>query len=521
MTSTGISGTDIIETVRAALQYIAVYHTPDHLQYLSDAYAREESSAARNAIGQILESARQAAFGHRPMCQDTGMVIVFARLGQSARIVSDRALPELINEGVRLAYLDAGNPLRASMVADPIFMRRNTRDNTPAITHVELCVGDALELLIAAKGGGSENKARYAMLIPGACVADWVVDTVASLGAGWCPPGVIGIGVGGSAEKAMLLAKRAVMDRIDMTDLLARGPETREEELRIELYDRINGLGIGAQGLGGLMTVLDVKVATYPTHAASKPVALVPQCAANRHAKVKLDGSGPVYLEPPEPSTWPRIENVSVMRDMRRVDLDMLKREEMADWKPGETLLLSGRLLTGRDAAHERIAGILAAGGSLPVSLKNRVIYYVGPVDPVGDEIVGPAGPTTATRMDQFTDMMLRQGILSMIGKAERRPETVADIRKHKATYLIAVGGAAVLVSRAIRSARILAFEDLGMEAIREFVVRDMPVMVAVDTEGVSVHRTGPAAWQNRHVPNRRWHPDRKRGRYADSLIRR
>ncbi|MFN3525468.1 MAG: fumarate hydratase [Paracoccus sp. (in: a-proteobacteria)] len=496
-----IRGADITETIRAALQYISVYHAPDYLAELSAAYTREESPAARSAIGQILESSRLAAVGQRPICQDTGMVIVFARLGQSVVIEGDRTLEDCINDGVRLAYLDAGNPLRASMVADPLFARRNTRDNTPAVTHVETCLGSTLELLVAAKGGGSENKARYTMLNPAASVTDWVVDTVASLGAGWCPPGMISIGVGGSAEKAMLLAKRALMDKIDMPQLLARGPASPEEEMRIELYHRINALGIGAQGLGGLTTVVDVKLSTYPTHAASKPVALMPQCAANRHASVTLTGDGPVYLDPPDLAAWPRITGLAATEGLRRVDLDGLTRDQMAAWQPGETLLLSGHILTGRDAAHKRIADILARGDPLPFSLRGRMIYYVGPVDPVGAEVVGPAGPTTSTRMDGFTQMMLDQGVLGMIGKAERGPDTVARIGAAGASYLVAVGGAAVLVSTAIRSARMVAFEDLGMEAVREFKVRDMPVTVAVDSRGTSVHVTGPAQW--RRIPAR------------------
>lgn len=501
MTITRIKGEDIVESVRAALQFIAVYHPQDYLTHLSDAYRREESSAAKAAIGQILESSRLAAMGKRPMCQDTGMVTVFAKLGQSAIIDSDLPLTELIDEGVRLAYMDAGNPLRASMVGDPLFERRNTRDNTPAITHVELTTGAELEILIAAKGGGSENKARYTMLTPAASVTDWVIETLPSLGAGWCPPGVIGIGVGGSAEKAMLLAKRAVMGGIDMSELIARGPSNKIEEMRLELYDRINGLGIGAQGLGGLTTVVDVKIETFPTHAASKPVALMPQCAANRHAKITLDGSGPAYLDPPSLDAWPQVEGSSAGTGAKRVNLDTLTREEMQGWKAGDTLLLSGKLLTGRDAAHKRIAGMLERGEELPVDLRGRTIYYVGPVDPVGGEAVGPAGPTTSTRMDAYTDMMLRQGLLSMVGKAERGPKAIEAIAAHKATYLIAVGGAAVLVSRAIRSAKVLAFEDLGMEAIHEFEVEDMPVSVAVDATGESVHRTGPDAWRGRAVP--------------------
>lgn len=491
-----IKGSDISESVRAALQFIAVYHTPDYLRHLSAAYDAEQSPAARAAIGQIIESSRLAALGNRPVCQDTGMVTVFAKLGQSVTIDSEKTLAELVNDGVRQAYLDEGNPLRASMVGDPIFERRNTRDNTPAVTHVETSVGSRLELMIAAKGGGSENKARYTMLNPAASVSDWVLQTVEALGAGWCPPGVIGVGVGGSAEKSMLLAKRAVMEEIDMMDLLARGPDSKIEELRIELFERINALGIGAQGLGGLTTVVDVKVATYPTHAASKPVALMPQCAANRHAKITLDGSGPVYLDAPNLGDWPKIDGSLTDSDPRRVNVDRLDGSQMQDWQPGETLLLSGKILTGRDAAHKRIREMISRGESLPFSLKNRIIYYVGPVDPTGDEVVGPAGPTTSTRMDSYTDMMMKLGLISMIGKAERGPEAIQEIAKAKATYLIAVGGAAVLVSKAIRGSRLVAFEDLGMEAVREFTVQDMPVTVAVDARGSSIHQTGPAMWR-------------------------
>ncbi|MEM6462649.1 MAG: fumarate hydratase [Pseudomonadota bacterium] len=496
--ATTIAPDDIVETVRATLQYIAVYHTPDYLRHLAAAYDREESSAARAAIGQILESSRLAALGKRPMCQDTGMVTVFARLGQSVLIEGDQTLPELVNEGVRLAYRDDANPLRASMVSDPIFDRRNTRDNSPAVTHVEVSTGAELELLIAAKGGGSENKTRFAMLNPTASVEDWVVDTIEKLGAGWCPPGVIGVGVGGSAEKAMLIAKRCVMDEIDMSSIIERGPQTREEEMRLRLYERINGLGIGAQGLGGLTTVVDVKLATYPTHAASKPVALVPQCAANRHARVVMDGSGPAYLDPPDLGAWPKVADSISENEVRRVDTDSLTREAMRDWETGETILLSGHILTARDAAHKRMVDMIEKGEKLPVSLDGRIIYYVGPVDPVGDEVVGPAGPTTSSRMDRFTKRMLDQGLLSMIGKAERSAETVADIADFGATYLIAVGGAAVLVGKAIREARIVAFEDLGMEAIRELVVKDMPVTVAVGGDGKSLHQIGPTLWKAR-----------------------
>lgn len=498
-----INGDDIVETVRAALQYIAVYHSPDYLAQLVDAYRREQSAPARAAIGQILESSRLAAIGKRPICQDTGVVNVFAKIGQSVVINADQSLPELVNEGTRLAYLDIGNPLRASVVEDPIFERRNTRDNTPAVTHVEAVVGDKIELLVGAKGFGSENKSRYAMLNPADSVEDWVVETMESLGAGWCPPGVVGVGVGGTAEKAMLMAKRAIFEEIDMTDLIARGPETREEELRLRLFDRINGLGIGAQGLGGLTTVIDVKLASYPTHAAAKPVALIPQCAASRHATVTLDGSGPVYMDPPDLDAWPEIESAAQGDGLglRRVDLTQLTREQMAEWKPGERLLLSGKILTARDAAHQRMAEIVEQGRELPVPLEGRVIYYVGPVDAIEGEAVGPAGPTTALRMDPFVGITLGHGLISMIGKAEHGPEAIEEIRRHGATYLIATGGAAVLVSKAIRSSRLLAFEDLGMEAIREFEVKNMPVMVAVTTNGDSVHKLGPAEWRGRHSP--------------------
>ena len=496
-----ITGPDIVETVRAALQFISFYHPKDYLSHLSEAYEREESEPARAAIGQILESSRLAAIGQRPMCQDTGMVTVFARLGQDAHINSEKTLSELINDGVRLAYLDAKNPLRASMVGDPLFERKNTRGNTPAVTHVDLVAGRTLELMIAAKGGGSENKARFTVLNPSASVSDWVVETMKTLGAGWCPPGVIGVGVGGSAEKAMLLAKRAVMERIDMSELLRRGPNSKSEEFRINLYDRINALGIGAQGLGGITTVVDVKLATYPTHAASKPVALMPQCAANRHALLTLDGSGPAYLTPPSMTDWPVIADEKSAVTARRVNLATLTRETMADWKSGETLLLSGKMLTGRDAAHKRMADLRAAGQELPISLEGRVIYYVGPVDPVEGEAVGPAGPTTSTRMDGFTDMVLGEGLLSMVGKAERGQETIDKLAAQKATYLIAVGGAAVLVSKAIRESKVVAFEDLGMEAIHEFTVVDMPVTVAVDTQGNSIHTTGPNRWRREPAP--------------------
>lgn len=494
-----ITGEHIVESVRSALQYISYYHPKDFLAHLGEAYNREESPQARGAIAQILTSSRMAAIGKRPMCQDTGMVTVFAKVGQDVRIVAGKPLGALINDAVRLAYSDSDNPLRASMVGDPIFERRNTGDNTPAVLHTELVAGASLSLTIAAKGGGSENKARFAVLNPSVSVADWAVETLSTLGAGWCPPGVVAIGVGGSAEKAMLIAKEAVMEPLDMGDLIRRGPSNKIEELRLELYDRFNSLGIGAQGLGGMTTVLDVKVATYPTHAASKPVALVPQCAANRHVKIVLDGSGPVFADPPATSDWPEVSLAQSEARIRRVDLNTLTREEMAKWTPGETLLLSGKMLTGRDAAHKRIKDMLDKGEPLPVDLKDRVIYYVGPVDAVGDEVIGPAGPTTATRMDSFTNMMLDQGLLAMVGKAERGPEAIKAIEAHGGAYMIAVGGAALLVSKAIRAAKVIAFEDLGMEAIHEFEIEDMPVLVGVTTQGQSVHTLGPSQWRKRH----------------------
>jgi fumarate hydratase class I len=437
------------------------------------------------------------AEGHRPICQDTGIVVAFVKVGMGVRWDATLTLQQMVDEGVRRAYLDPDNKLRASIVADPAFTRRNTRDNTPAVVHVELVEGDGVEIDISAKGGGSENKAKFAMLNPSDSIVDWVLKTVPTMGAGWCPPGMLGIGIGGSAEKAMVLAKESLMEPIDMAELKARGPRTPLEELRIELHDKINALGIGAQGLGGLSTVLDVKILDYPTHAASKPIAMIPNCAATRHVHFKLDGSGPARLEPPDLARWPKVD-WKPSPEARRVDLDTLTPAEVERWQPGERLLLNGRMLTGRDAAHKRIADLFARGEGLPpgVDLRNRVIYYVGPVDPVRDEVVGPAGPTTATRMDKFTEMMLEKtGLIAMIGKAERGPVGVEAIRKHKAAYLMAVGGAAYLVSKAIRASRVVAFEDLGMEAIYEFTVQDMPVTVAVDARGTSVHQSGPAEW--------------------------
>lgn len=512
---TRIAPDDIIASVRDALQYIACYHPPDFLAHLGRAHAAEQGPAARDAIAQILISSRMAAMGRRPICQDTGMVVVFARMGQSVRIDGARSLGDLVNQAVSEAWRMESNPLRASMVAEPLFDRRNTGDNSPAVLHVELVPGDTLELTIAAKGGGSENKAQFAVLNPGDSVADWVVDTVETLGAGWCPPGVLGIGVGGSSEKAMVMAKQAVMGRLDIHALQARGPQTPEDALRLEIFERVNALGIGAQGLGGMTTVLDVKLATYPTHAASLPVALMPQCAANRHATVTLDGSGPVTLPPPRLADWPEIARAATADAARRVDLDRLDPAQIADWRAGETLLLSGRLLTARDAAHKRLAELHAQGRPLPVDLRDRVIYYVGPVDPVGDEVLGPAGPTTSTRMDGYTDLMLDLGVLAMIGKAERGADTVAALGRARRAYLIAVGGAAVLVGRAIREARTVAFEDLGMEAIREITVEDMPVTVAIDPGGNALHRSGPAQW--RRTPRALADPGASAGRVGPS----
>jgi fumarate hydratase, class I len=491
---------DVIASVADALQYISYYHTPDFIRAMGRAYAVEESPAARDAIAQILTNSRLCAEGHRPLCQDTGIVVVFVRVGMGVRWACSRDLDAMINEGVRRAYLDPDNKLRASIVSDPAFRRVSTGDNTPAVIHTEFVPGDRVEITVAAKGGGSENKSMFAMLNPADSVADWVLDMVPKMGAGWCPPGMLGVGIGGSAEKAMLLAKKALMEPIDITELAARGARTPLEGLRLEIYQRVNDLGLGAQGLGGLTTVLDVKVLDYPTHAASLPVAVIPNCAATRHIHFTLDGSGPAVLEPPNLDLWPKVRWVADA-DARRVSLDGLTRAQIESWKPGERLLLSGKLLTGRDAAHKRICALLDAGEALPEGLdfKGRVIYYVGPVDPVGTEIVGPAGPTTANRMDRFTDTMLgKSGLLAMVGKAERGPGTVASIRRHRSAYLIAVGGAAFLVSQAIRASRIVAFPELGMEAVYEFDVRDMPVTVAVSSDGESVHETGPRAWRGK-----------------------
>jgi len=493
-----IKKSDLIQSVADALQFISYYHPADYIRALGRAYEREQSGAAKDAIAQILTNSRMCAEGHRPICQDTGIVNVFVKIGMGVRFDFDSSLEDAINEGVRRAYLDPDNKLRASVLAG--FERKNTRDNTPAVIHVQMVPGDRLEVDVAAKGGGSEAKSKFAMLNPSDSIVDWVLKTVPTMGAGWCPPGMLGIGIGGTAEKAMLMAKEALMQPIDMAELKARGPRDRAEELRIELYDKVNALGIGAQGLGGLSTVLDVKILTYPTHAANQPVAMIPNCAATRHAHFVLDGSGPAEFEAPKLSDWPAVSWTPDARS-KKINLDRLTREEVVSWKPGERLLLSGKLLTGRDAAHKRIQDMLDKGEKLPVDFTNRVIYYVGPVDPVRDEVVGPAGPTTATRMDKFTDTMLgRTGLLAMIGKAERGPAAVESIRRHKAAYLMAVGGAAYLVAKAIRKSRVLAFEDLGMEAIYEFEVQDMPVTVAVDASGTSVHSTGPAEWSKKII---------------------
>jgi fumarate hydratase class I len=498
--TTTIRHADLVETLAAALQYISCYHPADYIAHLARAYEREQSPAAKDAIAQILTNSRMSAEGRRPMCQDTGIVNVFLKVGMDVRFEGlPGSLEDSINEGVRRGYLDPDNVLRASVLADPLFARKNTQDNTPAVIHTTLVPGATLDITVAAKGGGSENKSKFVMMNPSDNLVDWVLKTVPTMGAGWCPPGMLGIGVGGTAEKAMLLAKEVLMDPIDMHDLLERGPSSPLEELRIELYEKVNALGIGAQGLGGLTTVLDVKIATFPTHAASKPVAMIPNCAATRHAHVVMDGSGPAFLEPPSLDLWPDVHWAPDYQKSTKVDLDTLTPAQVASWQPGQTLLLSGKMLTGRDAAHKRIQDMLAKGEPLPVDFTNRVIYYVGPVDPVRDEVVGPAGPTTATRMDKFTETMLaRTGLIAMIGKAERGPVAIEAIRKHRSAYLMAVGGAAYLVAKAIKAARVVGFADLGMEAIYEFDVRDMPVTVAVDASGTSVHQTGPAEWKAR-----------------------
>jgi fumarate hydratase class I len=496
---TAIKQEDLTQSIADALQFISYYHPKDYLAHLGRAYEREQAPAAKDAIAQILTNSRMCAEGHRPICQDTGIVNVYLKIGMDVRWDGFKgSIADAVNEGVRRAYTNPENPLRSSVLADPLFTRKNTKDNTPAVVHMEVVPGNTLAVTVAAKGGGSEAKSKFAMLNPSDSVVDWVLKTVPTMGAGWCPPGLLGIGVGGTAEKAMMMAKEVLMQPLDMHELLARGPKSKLEELRIELYTRINALGIGAQGLGGLSTVLDVKISDYPTHAANKPIAMIPNCAATRHAHFVLDGSGAVSLDPPSLEDWPKV-TWAPAAGAKRVNLDTLTPAEIAGWKQGDILLLSGKMLTGRDAAHQRIQDMLGKGEKLPVDFTNRVIYYVGPVDPVKGEVVGPAGPTTSSRMDKFTEMMLaKTGLIGMIGKSERGPVAIEAIRKHKAAYLMAVGGAAYLVAKAIKKSRVLAFGDLGMEAIYEFEVKDMPVTVAVDSSGASVHNTGPAEWEKR-----------------------
>jgi fumarate hydratase class I len=494
---TTIRQEDFIASIADAFQFISYYHPLDFIQALGTAYEREQSPAAKDAIAQILTNSRMSAEGHRPICQDTGIAVVFLKVGQNLKWDATLSVQDMVNEGVRRAYNNEDNKLRASVLLDPAGARKNSKDNTPAVIHYEIVPGDHLEVICAAKGGGSENKSKFVALNPSDSIVDWVLKTVPHMGAGWCPPGILGIGIGGTPEKAMLLAKESLMAPVDIHELIARGPSNRVEELRLELYEKVNALGIGAQGLGGLTTVLDVKIMDYPTHAASLPVAMIPNCAATRHVHFHLDGSGPAKLEAPKLEDWPQVTWKANTETSTRVNLDTLTPEQVAAWKPGQTLLLNGKMLTGRDAAHQRIQQMLAKGEKLPVDFTNRAIYYVGPVDPVGDEVVGPAGPTTATRMDKFTETMLAQtGLIAMIGKSERGPEAIEAIKKHKRAYLMAVGGAAYLVSKAIKSAKVLAFADLGMEAIYEFEVQDMPVTVAVDSNGTSVHETGPKEWQ-------------------------
>ncbi len=495
---TKIKQEDFIASIADALQYISYYHPADFIQALAAAYAQEESPAAKDAIAQILTNSRMCAEGKRPLCQDTGIVVAFVKVGMNVHFDAELSLEQMVNEGVRRAYLLPENKLRASIVSDPAGKRENTKDNTPAVVHVELVAGDKVEVSIAAKGGGSENKAKLAMLNPNDSIVDWILEVVPTMGAGWCPPGMLGIGIGGTAEKAMLLAKESLMAPIDMHELKAKGAQNKIDALRLEIFEKVNNLGVGAQGLGGLTTVLDVKILDYPTHAASLPVAIIPNCAATRHVHFELDGSGPAALEAPNLADWPDV-NWAPSDQSLRVNLDTITQQEIQAWQPGQTLLLNGKLLTGRDAAHKRMVNMLQKGEKLPIDFTNRFIYYVGPVDAVGAEAVGPAGPTTATRMDDFTEIMLGQtGLLGMVGKAERGEETIATIAKYQSVYLTAVGGAAYLVSKAIKKAEVLAFADLGMEAIYEFTVQDMPVTVAVDSRGSSVHTTGPAEWKHK-----------------------
>jgi fumarate hydratase, class I len=492
---TTIKQEDFIVSVADAFQYISYYHPVDYIKHLHEAYQNEKNPAAKDAMAQILINSRMSAEGHRPICQDTGIAIVFVRVGMDVRFDAALSLEAMVNEGVRRAYTDANNPLRGSMLTDPDGKRKNTGDNTPGVTHVELVPGNTVEVIVAAKGGGSENKSKFAMLLPSDSIVDWVLSVVPTMGADWCPPGMLSLGIGGSPEKAMLMAKWGMMEPLNIHELQARGPSSRAEELRLELYDKVNALGIGAQGLGGLSTVLDVKVTDYPTHAASKPVALLPNCAANRHLHFTLDGSGPAVLTPPSLEDWPKL--TMDFGSSKRVNIDNISREELGKLRAGDRVLLTGKILTGRDAAHRRLTDMIARGEKLPADFTNRIIYYVGPVNPVREEVVGPAGPTTASRMDKFSAVMLEKtGLIGMIGKSERGTATIEEIKKHKATYFIAVGGAAYLVSKAIKGSRLVAFEDLGMEAIYEFDVKDMPVTVAVDSTGNAVHRTGPAEWR-------------------------
>ncbi len=492
---------DFIASIADAFQYISYYHPLDYIQALGKAYEREQSPAAKDAIAQILTNSRMCAEGHRPICQDTGIAVVFLKIGMNVQWDATLSVQEMVNEGVRRAYNHPDNKLRASVLLDPAGARTNSKDNTPAVVHTEIVAGDHVEVICAAKGGGSENKSKFYALNPSDSIVDWVLKTLPTMGAGWCPPGILGIGIGGTPEKAMLLAKESLMAPVDIFDLQAKAKTgaklTRVEELRLELYEKVNALGIGAQGLGGLTTVLDVKIMDYPTHAASLPVAMIPNCAATRHVHFHLDGNGPAKLEPPKLEDWPAVTWQADTKLATRVDLNTLTKEQVAAWKPGQVLLLNGKMLTGRDAAHKRINDMLAKGEPLPIDFTNRVIYYVGPVDPVRDEAVGPAGPTTATRMDKFTRMMLEKtGLIAMVGKAERGPVAIEAIRDNRSAYLMAVGGAAYLVSKAIKSAKVVGFADLGMEAIYEFDVQDMPVTVAVDAQGTSVHETGPREWQ-------------------------
>ena len=493
---TTIKQQDFIQSIADGFQFIATYHPVDFIKAMGEAYEREQSPAAKNAIAQILMNSRMSAEGQRPVCQDTGIAVVFLKIGMNVRWDARLSVGDMVNEGVRRAYTDKDNPLRASMLADPAGSRKNTRDNTPAVIHMEVVPGDKVEVKLAAKGGGSENKSRFAVLNPSDSVVDWILEQVPTMGGDWCPPGMLGIGIGGTAEKAMMLAKESLMDHLDMHELKARGPKNRVEELRIEIFDKVNALGIGAQGLGGLTTVLDVKVLDYPTHATSLPVAVIPNCAATRHVEFVLDGSGPAKIEAPGLEHWPKLA-VDLAAGAKRVNLETLTKAGTATWKAGDRLLLTGKILTGRDAAHKRIADLMAKGEKLPVDFTNRFIYYVGPVDAVRDEVVGPAGPTTSRRMDKFMDGMLgKTGLLGSIGKSERGKQAVDAIQRHKGVHLIAVGGAAYLVSKAIRASRVLAFQDLGMEAIHEFEVKDMPVTVAVDTTGNAAHESGPREWR-------------------------